>query len=152
MGVGAGASLAACGESPLSSASAEVSATGAVTETAEVVVVGAELAELLAGLMAARQLTTAGKNVLVLEARDRVGGRTLNRAVTAAGATPGTIEQSSSEEEFSRGCCAGYFPPGVWLDYGEALRAPIGRLHWAGTETAEVRVGRDLNGILRLRP
>ena len=22
------------------------------------------------------------------------------------------------------------------LDYGEAIRAPIGRIHWAGTETA----------------
>ncbi|WP_020650935.1 flavin monoamine oxidase family protein [Solimonas variicoloris] len=48
------------------------------------------------------------------------------------------IEQSWADEEWSRGCYAGYFPPGVWLDYGEALRAPIGRLHWAGTETAEV--------------
>lgn len=48
------------------------------------------------------------------------------------------IEQNWSAEEWSRGCYAGYFPPGVWLDYGPALRAPIGRLHWAGTETAEV--------------
>jgi len=29
-------------------------------------------------------------------------------------------------------------PPGVWTAYGEALRAPVGRLHWAGTETATV--------------
>src|SRR3546814_19238554 len=48
------------------------------------------------------------------------------------------IEQSWAAEEWTRGCYAGYFPPGVWLDYGEALRAPIGRLHWAGTETAEI--------------
>lgn len=48
------------------------------------------------------------------------------------------IEQSWADEEWSRGCYASYFPPGVWLDYGSALRAPIGRLHWAGTETAEV--------------
>jgi len=26
--------------------------------------------------------------------------------------------------------------PGTWTSYGEALRAPVGRLHWAGTETA----------------
>jgi monoamine oxidase len=58
------------------------------------------------------------------------------------------IEQSWSEEEFSRGCYAGYFPPGVWLDYGEALRAPIGRLHWAGTETAEIWNG-YFDGALR---
>lgn len=82
-GVGAGATLAACGNSPLPAASAA----GAVQETTDVVVIGAGLA----GLMAARELAKAGKKVLVLEARDRVGGRTLNHAVTATGAQPGTI-------------------------------------------------------------
>ena len=58
------------------------------------------------------------------------------------------IEQNWSAEEFSRGCYAGYFPPGVWLDYGEALRRPCGRIHWAGTETAEVWNG-YFDGALR---
>jgi monoamine oxidase len=48
------------------------------------------------------------------------------------------IEHSWAEEEYSRGCYAGNFPPGVWTRYGEALRAPSGRIHWAGTETATV--------------
>jgi monoamine oxidase len=29
-------------------------------------------------------------------------------------------------------------PPGAWTSYGDALRAPIGRIHWAGAETATV--------------
>ncbi len=43
------------------------------------VVVGAGLA----GLVAARQLTASGRSVLVLEARDRVGGRTVNASIGA---------------------------------------------------------------------
>jgi monoamine oxidase len=46
-----------------------------------------------------------------------------------------------SEEEWTRGCYGAFFPPGVWTQYGPALRAPIGRIHWAGTETATVWAG-----------
>lgn len=46
------------------------------------------------------------------------------------------IELSWMEQEFARGCYAGVMPPGVWTSFGPALRAPVGRIHWAGSETA----------------
>ncbi len=46
-------------------------------QTCDVAVIGAGLA----GLMAARTLVAEGKNVLVLEAQSRVGGRTLNHSL-----------------------------------------------------------------------
>jgi monoamine oxidase len=48
-----------------------------VTHEADVVVVGAGLA----GLTAARRLTAAGASAVVVEARDRVGGRVLNEDI-----------------------------------------------------------------------
>jgi monoamine oxidase len=50
-----------------------------MAESADVLLVGAGLA----GLIAARDLTAAGYSVLVLEARDRVGGRVVNREIGA---------------------------------------------------------------------
>ena len=47
---------------------------GALPKNVDVVVVGAGIS----GLVAARQLVRKGKSVLVVEARDRVGGRVLN--------------------------------------------------------------------------
>jgi monoamine oxidase len=41
-----------------------------------------------------------------------------------------------AEEEWSRGCPVGCVPPGVLIDNGPALRTPVGRVHWAGTETS----------------
>ncbi|MGI8770959.1 MAG: FAD-dependent oxidoreductase [Acidobacteriaceae bacterium] len=39
-------------------------------------------------------------------------------------------------EEWSRGGPVGYAGPGVLHDYATTLRAPVGPIHWAGTETA----------------
>jgi monoamine oxidase len=46
------------------------------------------------------------------------------------------VEFSWVAEEFSRGCYAGTMPPGAWSSFGKALKQPVGRIHWAGTETA----------------
>ena len=58
------------------------------------------------------------------------------------------IEQSWMDEEYTRGCYGGVFGPGAWLAYGQSLRAPVGRIHWAGTETAQVWMG-YMDGAVR---
>ena len=49
----------------------------------------------------------------------------------------GYIEMNWSAEPWTRGCYVGFTPPGVLTDYGRAIRAPIGRIHWAGAETSD---------------
>jgi len=46
------------------------------------------------------------------------------------------VDKAWAADEYSRGCYGGYLPTGAWLTYGEALRAPVGPIHWAGAETA----------------
>jgi monoamine oxidase len=46
------------------------------------------------------------------------------------------IELDWSSEPWSGGCYGGHLATGVWTQFGEALRVPHGRVHWAGTETA----------------
>jgi monoamine oxidase len=58
------------------------------------------------------------------------------------------VERDWAAEEWSRGCYGGRFGTGVWTGYGEALREPVGRIHWAGTETAEVWNG-YMDGAVR---
>ena len=53
----------------------------------------------------------------------------------------GYLELDWSAEPWTRGCYGAHLPPGAWTQFGEALRAPVGRIHWAGTETATVWAG-----------
>jgi monoamine oxidase len=46
------------------------------------------------------------------------------------------FQMAWAREEWSRGCPVGVVPPGVLSDNGPALRTPVGRIHWAGTETS----------------
>ncbi|HXD67232.1 MAG TPA: flavin monoamine oxidase family protein [Solirubrobacteraceae bacterium] len=92
----------------------------------------------------ARRLTTqraAARRKAVLASFTRLFG-------AKAGHPRMLIEHNWSEEPWTRGCYEGYLPPGVWTDYGAALRAPIGRIHWAGTETSEVFMG-YMDGAVR---
>jgi monoamine oxidase len=48
------------------------------------------------------------------------------------------VEKDWMAEEFRRGCYGAHFAPGVWTGFGPALREPVGRIHWAGTECSPV--------------
>jgi monoamine oxidase len=46
------------------------------------------------------------------------------------------VVQDWSREEWTRGCPVAIAGPGTLTEYGPHLVEPIGRIHWAGTETA----------------
>ena len=46
------------------------------------------------------------------------------------------LEQDWAATPWSRGGASIAFGPGTWTEYGPALRDPVDRIHWTGTETA----------------
>jgi monoamine oxidase len=46
------------------------------------------------------------------------------------------FETNWSAEKWTRGCPVGILGPGTLTAYGEQIRKPVGRIHWAGTETS----------------
>jgi monoamine oxidase len=46
------------------------------------------------------------------------------------------LETSWSAEQWTRGCPVGILAPGTLVAYGSRIREPVGRIHWAGTETS----------------
>jgi monoamine oxidase len=46
------------------------------------------------------------------------------------------VDHNWADEEWTRGCFMAHWPPGVITEYASALWDPIGRIHWAGTETS----------------
>jgi monoamine oxidase len=51
------------------------------------------------------------------------------------------LEQDWACEPWSGGAPVGSWPPGTLSRFGPALRDPVGRIHWAGTETARAFIG-----------
>ena len=75
--------------------------------------------------------------------------RMLTTRLGPKAASPGEVlEQNWAEEQWTRGCSMGHFPTGVLTQYGPRLREPVGRLHWAGTETASTSYG-AMDGAVR---
>jgi len=92
----------------------------------------------------AREYTRAGE----AERRDAVVG-TFTRLFGPKAAKPERyLDKSWIEEEWTRGCYGCYLPTGGWTSYGDAIKAPIGRIHWAGTETASIWMG-YIDGAIR---
>lgn len=58
------------------------------------------------------------------------------------------VELDWAAEEYTRGCYGGRLGAGVWTRYGPALAEPVGRIHWAGAETAAVSNG-YIDGAVR---
>ncbi len=58
------------------------------------------------------------------------------------------VERLWAEEEWTRGCYGCHMPTGAWTNYGPALHAPIGPLHWAGAEYSQVWNG-YMDGAVR---
>jgi monoamine oxidase len=57
-------------------------------------------------------------------------------------------EYAWSEDPHCRGADGGYWTTGVWTTYGPSLRAPVGLVHWAGTETSAVWNGKMEGALL----
>ena len=92
----------------------------------------------------ARKLATLGvddRRAAALETlRKRFGPR--------ASAAVEYVEQNWAEQEWTRGCSMAHFGPGVLTQFGPQLRQPVGRVHWAGTETAGTSHG-SIDGAVR---
>ena len=58
------------------------------------------------------------------------------------------LELDWRQERWSGGCYGTLFGPSVLTRYGQALRAPVGQVHWAGTETATEWAG-YMDGAVR---
>jgi monoamine oxidase len=58
------------------------------------------------------------------------------------------LEGRWSQELWSRGCPVGHFGTHAMRVYGPVLRQPVGRIHWAGTETSTFWMG-FMDGAVR---
>jgi monoamine oxidase len=59
-----------------------------------------------------------------------------------------TLVMNWTTEEWSRGCPVMVLGPGTLTEFGSWLRAPVGRVHWAGTETSDYWAG-YMDGAVR---
>ncbi len=86
---------------------------------------------------AARRLTQLGES----ERKAVILGELVDRFGEKASAPMEYHEQNWTVDRYSGGGMISHTPTGVLTEYGHALRAPCGRVHWAGTESSAVMCG-----------
>ena len=92
-----------------------------------------------AGVMAAYAAGPKARRLAAMSPAERraVLIQTLGARFGARASSPvEVVDHSWAEEQWTRGCSMAHFGPGVLTQYGHLLRRPVGRVHWAGTETA----------------
>ncbi|QYG94083.1 flavin monoamine oxidase family protein [Iamia sp. SCSIO 61187] len=89
----------------------------------------------------ASEMSARARRAEVVDALTRFFGPQAQRPTDYA-------ERDWAAEEWTRGCYGAHLAPGVWTSFGDLLRAPWGRVHWAGTETAAVWNG-YMDGAVR---
>jgi monoamine oxidase len=86
---------------------------------------------------------------LSLEDRRRTVVDSMARYFGPRGGQPDDyLELDWRQEKWSGGCYGTLFGPNVWTRYGQALREPVGLVHWAGTETSPEWAG-YMDGAVR---
>ncbi|KAJ5185772.1 Flavin amine oxidase [Penicillium cf. griseofulvum] len=79
-----------------------------------------------------RKLDTASEDEVKRQVQQSFANLFGSRVETATD----VLVQRWDLEEFSRGGPSAFMPPGVLTQYGSYLRTPVGRIHFAGTETS----------------
>jgi monoamine oxidase len=82
------------------------------------------------------------------ERRQGVLDALVERFGPKAGKPVDYVEQNWSRERYSGGGMISHAPPGVPTEFGDALRTPCGRIHWAGTESSTRMCG-WIDGAIR---
>ncbi|WP_188281825.1 flavin monoamine oxidase family protein [Streptomyces sp. CBMA29] len=80
------------------------------------------------------KLPAGERRALVLRELERFFG-------PRAGKPYDLLEQNWMAEPYTRGCYHAYAPPGLYTEYGPALKQPVGRIHWAGAESVPHEFG-----------
>jgi monoamine oxidase len=104
-----------------------------------------------AGVIACYASGPKARQLAALRAEDRraiVADLLRTRFGARASSPIELLEQHWADEEWTRGCSMAHFGPGVLTQYGRLLREPVGRIHWAGTETAGTSYG-AIDGAVR---